>query len=534
MVALQGGPRNWAVAAGALCFPIIPGIWAWWANSGRSSPPRFGRIGDLGFRTAVVNLLFIGLLLGLRPQAALVAVSTRGDWFLDEVHADWAPGARTVMLSAAGGLAALHEVLVPNPYAPSAPDHADQPAHPTAGKVVVVAPKSRAKAERRPPPPTPIAARRTLPPIAPELIPAPPPPAPAPSRAEESPQGELLLSNRGGDLEWKTDAPMPKPGLSVLPEAPALPEIRRRAPAPPAKKRSQSTEDLSWPVGGGAHPGSQDLPSSSTESVAALAEYFAGQSSDPFVQVRTLHDWMASNITYDDLALKAETPPSYEPEDVLRSRKAVCAGYARLFGAVAKQLDLRSTYIVGRTRGADASLSAMGHAWNAVQIGGAWYLVDVTWDAMNYTSGRTEGYSAVHLLTPPEVMRITHLPDQEQWQLTPDTLTLGEFLRQPMTVPHFSANGLTLVSPKRPHLNVRSKVEVRIDNPDGRYLSLTLEPADEQGSRKHRPCAGPIADADARLSCSVPAGGQHNLALWVGDAAKGRRVLSARWQVVRQ
>ncbi len=545
MVALQGGPRNWAVAAGLLCFPVVPGIWAWWAASGRDRAPRLGRIGDLGLRTAVVNLLFVGGLLGLRPQVALVAVSTRGDWFLDETKADWTPGARTLVLAAAGGLAGLHELLVPNPYAPSAPEDSKGPTHPTAGKVVVLAPQTPVKTKRRvvgkrrpaprssprrspTPAPMPIAALRVLPEL--DLDPE---PVEEPVPAESEAQGGLLLSNRDGALQWKTDAEMPKPGLSVLPAGPRTSVIRRRAPPPPPTSRSTGNGRLGWPLAGGAHRWSQDLPDSATESVEALATHIADLTPDPFIRVRVLHDWMATYIAYDDVGLRADNPPSYEPEQVLKNRKAVCAGYARLFGGVVKHWQLPSVYIIGRTRGMDASLSAQGHAWNAVQIQDAWFLVDVTWDATRYTSGRSEAYSTVHLWTPPEVLRITHLPNEPQWQLTEDTLTLGAFLRQPMTVPHFTAHGLVLLSPTRPHLNVHSRVDVRIDNPRGRYLSLTLEPVGSEGPKKHRPCAGPVASPEAHLSCTVPSGA-HNLALWVGDAEHGRRVLSARWQVIRE
>ena len=108
-----------------------------------------------------------------------------------------------------------------------------------------------------------------------------------------------------------------------------------------------------------------------------LAAYLKGGSSDPFLQVKALHDWVAVNIAYDANAFFSGQLGSGDATQALKSHKAVCAGYS---GLLKRLLDLAgfnnhevSGY--GRGWGSDA-LSAehvsSNHAWTAVQIRGAW------------------------------------------------------------------------------------------------------------------------------------------------------------------
>jgi hypothetical protein len=56
---------------------------------------------------------------------------------------------------------------------------------------------------------------------------------------------------------------------------------------------------------------------------------------------------------------------------------AVCEGYAKAFKVLCDQLGVPAVCVSGLS---DKSRAGSGHMWNLVQIGGAWYLVDVTWD----------------------------------------------------------------------------------------------------------------------------------------------------------
>ena len=67
----------------------------------------------------------------------------------------------------------------------------------------------------------------------------------------------------------------------------------------------------------------------------------------------------------------------------------VCEGYAKAFKVLCDQLGVPAVCVSGLS---DKSLTGSGHMWNLAQIGGVWYLVDVTWDDSNakgaYASSR--------------------------------------------------------------------------------------------------------------------------------------------------
>ena len=67
----------------------------------------------------------------------------------------------------------------------------------------------------------------------------------------------------------------------------------------------------------------------------------------------------------------------------------VCEGYAKAFKVLCDQLGVPAVCVSGLS---DRNLTGSGHMWNLAQIGGVWYLVDVTWDDSNaegaYASSR--------------------------------------------------------------------------------------------------------------------------------------------------
>ena len=80
-----------------------------------------------------------------------------------------------------------------------------------------------------------------------------------------------------------------------------------------------------------------------------------------------LHDALAERIEYVDGS------NAHSIYGALVEGKAVCEGYAEAFQYLLQQVGIRSFIITGTSRGE-------GHAWNAVEIGGEFYHVDVTWD----------------------------------------------------------------------------------------------------------------------------------------------------------
>lgn len=78
-----------------------------------------------------------------------------------------------------------------------------------------------------------------------------------------------------------------------------------------------------------------------------------------------LHDYLAAHFKYD------LTYSQYDAYTFLTTGSGVCQAYTLTYIALLNEFDIPVDYVVSET---------MNHAWNAVNIGGEWYHVDVTWD----------------------------------------------------------------------------------------------------------------------------------------------------------
>ncbi|MEJ5183829.1 MAG: transglutaminase domain-containing protein [Rectinemataceae bacterium] len=171
---------------------------------------------------------------------------------------------------------------------------------------------------------------------------------------------------------------------------------------------------------------------------------------DPFMKVKLIHDWIALSIEYDEEMAQQEFIRGQDLATVLRTRKAVCAGYARLFSALNAAVGVESILVNGRVRsiGVASAGDLTPHVWNLVRIGGRPYLVDVTFDAATNIRGRhVPSYSTDYLFAPPEQMRYTHFPDVAAYQLLQKPMDEKAFMSQPLITPAFFSLGLSIVSP---------------------------------------------------------------------------------------
>lgn len=98
-------------------------------------------------------------------------------------------------------------------------------------------------------------------------------------------------------------------------------------------------------------------------------------------QIRIVHDYLVDTIEYDSTAGNN----IYNIYGALVSKRAVCEGYARTFKYVLD--DLGIPCIIACGIGQNSAGETEAHAWNYVQINGAWYAIDVTWDDPIITGG---------------------------------------------------------------------------------------------------------------------------------------------------
>ncbi len=107
-------------------------------------------------------------------------------------------------------------------------------------------------------------------------------------------------------------------------------------------------------------------------------------------KVVQVHNYLALTCAYDYENYQTGSIPrdSYTAYGALVKRKAVCQGYSLAFELLMQQLGIPCVIVES---------DSMNHAWNAVQLDGAWYHVDVTWD--DGAPDQPGQYSADMLLT---------------------------------------------------------------------------------------------------------------------------------------
>ncbi|WP_436066963.1 transglutaminase domain-containing protein [Arthrobacter sp. LjRoot14] len=134
-----------------------------------------------------------------------------------------------------------------------------------------------------------------------------------------------------------------------------------------------------------------------------------------------INDAILKRVRYDhDRARFVSSLALQSPQETLRRGLGVCMDYAALFEASARRVNLKAKSVVS---------DSLNHAWNAVQLGGVWWNVDVTWNAGGiFTSGgavpdcvrHDVDFRRRYLLTTPAfeaamlrsgLMRQTHLVD---------------------------------------------------------------------------------------------------------------------------
>jgi hypothetical protein len=177
----------------------------------------------------------------------------------------------------------------------------------------------------------------------------------------------------------------------------------------------------------------------------------------------------------------------YDPDSVLRTRVAVCEGYAALFTALCNEVGVEANTVNGNLRtkpeeiGTPISNNTLGHAWNSAKVDGRWVLVDCTLGAGGLDRDKFDHhYEPAWFDVPPAQMIWTHLPEDSRWQMLPDAQIVSQttFERLPLVEPRFfqvfvNAGALytgILDRSAQPllHVEVRPEVQVIAKLSDGR------------------------------------------------------------------
>ncbi|MBD2088606.1 hypothetical protein H6F67_01855 [Microcoleus sp. FACHB-1515] len=280
------------------------------------------------------------------------------------------------------------------------------------------------------------------------------------------------------------------------------------------------------------------MPPEAEKSIQSVARYIADREPDPYLRIKALHDYVVSRVEYDLDVLKTGNRPLQDAQTVFATHKAVCEGYANLFVSLGQAIDIEAVYLEGRIRRdlapldlIPASLRALNsgydwtlHAWNAVKVAGSWQLVDTTWD------DGANSYSTNYLLPLPQVMIVSHLPNNPDWQLLNDPKSQDAFEDQPILTPEAFIDGLTIASPTKYETAVQDVAVINVQHPSNYSKKIaalfiqtaetefsleSLLPTDTQTDKfEPQQCQSQQALSETEISCRFPASGDYQVLMF--------------------
>ena len=195
----------------------------------------------------------------------------------------------------------------------------------------------------------------------------------------------------------------------------------------------------------------RECPSSEESSIENIAAYINRKAKTDLDKARGVYVWITKNISYNDKGYNSKNYGDNSAEGVLKSRVGVCAGYASLFEALAKNTGIEVISIVGYAKGIDYEegdhFSESNHAWNAVKIDNSWRIFDACWGE---GAGRTDKKGRLISIkefndhwfnVPPSQAVFTHFPENPMELFTTQKITLEDFESLPDVSPHYLRQG---------------------------------------------------------------------------------------------
>ncbi|XP_041934284.1 kyphoscoliosis peptidase-like isoform X1 [Alosa sapidissima] len=191
-------------------------------------------------------------------------------------------------------------------------------------------------------------------------------------------------------------------------------------------------------------------------SVEAITQAITVGAVTDLQKLRAIWIWLCHNIEYDVNGYLGMTEMITSIEQVVETRRGVCCGYARLCKKMCSEVGIECREVSGHSKGGSyrpglhAEPTKSNHAWNAVRLQGNWYLLDSCWGAGTVDLTKrvfNKCYNEFYFLTDPDMFISDHFPDEVEWQLLTEPLSLEEFRKRVQKKSHFFQLGLTLHHP---------------------------------------------------------------------------------------
>jgi hypothetical protein len=172
------------------------------------------------------------------------------------------------------------------------------------------------------------------------------------------------------------------------------------------------------------------VPDSATISTTSLSNYFKQTYASDSDRVKAIFTWVSSNIDYDVDNMFLLTYGDGKDEKItkaLKTRAAICEGYAELFNELCYKAGIQSKVIEGYTK-YKGMVDYIPHAWVAAKVDKTWYMYDPTWSSGYVSNNKfTKGFTYKYYKVKPEELIKTHMPFDPMDQLLKHPLTSKDF-----------------------------------------------------------------------------------------------------------
>ena len=156
-----------------------------------------------------------------------------------------------------------------------------------------------------------------------------------------------------------------------------------------------------------------------------VAKSITATCEDDYQKIRAIYKWICDNIAYDT------SYSIYSADNCYDAKKGVCQAYCELFYQIAKAANVKAEIVVGKSKDQNGQLGTSGHAWVfAYTRGNHGILLDPTWGA-GYVDGDKfirSDYCWDWFNVPPELMILSHFPEDDSYQLIDNPITMEEFV----------------------------------------------------------------------------------------------------------
>ena len=211
----------------------------------------------------------------------------------------------------------------------------------------------------------------------------------------------------------------------------------------------------------------RNAPESVARNLKMLSAYLTEPAKSDLAKARSVYAWITSHIQYDEATFRGQRYSS-EVEYAnrsLRSRKAVCTGFALLFKHLLGPAGIEVANIKGYARTFDSEagqpIQRVDHEWNAVRLDGDWYLLDIAWAQTTAKNGNANDY---FFLTEAVEFAANHFPTDPRWQLLGNTISKTQFDQFPKLYDAYFRLGFDENFPKSGVLRANEALTLTLKN----------------------------------------------------------------------